>query len=104
MFFTSKLIDREYTETEITIITTEIKHRNQTQHKIHEQQRKDPIFTTKYSPYIKTKDLKESLAKYWEELEKDETLKTLFPNHPIIAYKRNKNIKDTLVKTKKTKQ
>ena len=38
-----------------------------------------------------------------EEPEKDETLKTLFPNHRIIAYKRNKNIKDTLVITKFTR-
>ena len=39
-FFTSKLIDREYTETEIMKITTEIKHRNQTQHKIPETTKK----------------------------------------------------------------
>ena len=60
------------------------------------------IFTTTYSPHIKTKDLKMCLQKYWAELERDEILKNLFPQPPIIAYKRNKNIKDALVKTKFT--
>ena len=40
--------------------------------------------------------------KHLAELEKDSTLRNLFPESPIIAYKRNKNLKDTLVKTKFT--
>ena len=105
-FCTQKLLDREYRENEISKITTEINHRNQTIKTATEQNNKIKnklIFTTTYSPYIKTNDLKTSLSKNWVELEKDKTLKTLFPSPSIIAYERNKNLKDALVKTKFTR-
>ena len=58
------------------------------------------VFTTAYSPYIKTKEVKQALTKHWCELTKDNTLKHLFPEKPIIAYKRNTNISDTLINAK----
>ena len=105
-FFTNKLLERGYKEDEISKTITEIDHSKRQENINNKQTNKETtnnlIFTTTYSPYIKTKDLKECLLKYWAELEKDETLKFLFPKPPIIAYKRNKNIKDALVKTKFT--
>ena len=44
--------------------------------------------------------MKRALVKHWDEIEKDETLRKLFPEKPLIAYKRNKNLKDTLVRSK----
>jgi hypothetical protein len=37
---------------------------------------------------------------HWHLLESDPTLKMLWPNIPMVAYKRNKNIKEMLVSSK----
>jgi hypothetical protein len=36
--------------------------------------------------------------KHWHLIESDPTLKILLPNIPMVAYKRNKNIKEMLVR------
>ena len=35
---------------------------------------------------------------HWKEIDKSETLATLFPEPPVVAFRRPKNIKDTLVR------
>jgi hypothetical protein len=35
---------------------------------------------------------------HWKEIEKSETLATLFPEPPVVAFRRPKNIKDILVR------
>jgi hypothetical protein len=40
------------------------------------------------------------LKKHWHLIESDPTLKILWPNIPMVAYKRNKNIKEMLVSSK----
>ena len=35
---------------------------------------------------------------YWKEIEKSETLAKLFPEPPVVAFRRSKSIKDTLVR------
>jgi hypothetical protein len=40
------------------------------------------------------------LNKHWHLIESDPTLKILWPNVPMVAYKRNKNIKEMLVSSK----
>jgi hypothetical protein len=35
---------------------------------------------------------------YWKEIEKSETLAKLFPEPPVVAFRRSKSIKDTLLK------
>ena len=95
-----------YGVNEIAKITTKIDHNNRSTLINNTATRKETtnklIFSTTYSPYIKTKDLKETLLQHWANLENDTTLGKLFPEAPTIAYKRNKNLKDTLIKTKFT--
>jgi hypothetical protein len=40
------------------------------------------------------------LKKHWHLIESDPTLKILWPNIPMVAYKSNKNIKEMLVSCK----
>jgi hypothetical protein len=40
------------------------------------------------------------VKKHWHLIESDPTLKILWPNIPMVAYKRNKNIKEMLVSSK----
>ena len=45
-------------------------------------------------------NLKKIITKYWYIIEQDKLLKKTFPNKPFISFKRNKNLKDILIKTK----
>ena len=106
-FFTNKLLNREYKNNEITKITKGVDHNTRntlTNTRKAKTTTNKLIFSTTYSPYIQTKYLKGILVKHWDELKKDTTLINLFPESPTIAYKRNKNLKDSLVKTKFTKE
>lgn len=44
--------------------------------------------------------LKQVLIKHWNLIAGDKQLSRLFPDHPIIAYKRGPNLKDLLVKSR----
>ena len=57
-----------------------------------------PIFTTQYNS--NTKYITQILRKHWNIIENDPTLRILWPEPPIVAYKKNKNLKDTLVSAK----
>jgi hypothetical protein len=35
---------------------------------------------------------------HWKEIEKSETLAKLFPEPPVVAFRRPKSIKDTLIR------
>lgn len=52
------------------------------------------VFVTKYNPCIRR--LKRKLTKYWHILTKDEECNKIFPDLPIVSYKRNKNLGDML--------
>ena len=99
--FNEKLLLREYPQQEISNINAETNYATRRTHLNHKQTHNNNtnklIFATKYSPHIKTKDIKQALLKNWEEIEKDQTLNNLFTMKPIIAYKRNPNIGDTLI-------
>ena len=44
--------------------------------------------------------LKEILHKNWYIIDRDETLRTVFPNKPFLSFTRHKNIQDPLIRTK----
>jgi len=44
--------------------------------------------------------LKNIIIKHWHVIENDDLLKIIFLNKLFISYKRNKNLKDILIKTK----
>ena len=51
-----------------------------------------------YDPWFPT--LKKSIHNLWNIIENDEPLNEIFPNRPKIAFKRSKNLRDTLVRAK----
>jgi hypothetical protein len=39
-----------------------------------------------------------TVSHHWKEIEKSETLAKLFPEPPVVAFRRSKGIEDTLVR------
>ena len=103
-FFKEKLLTRGYTEKELSQITTRIQHTNRPSVLENTRSGLDKydklVFTTSFNPCIETTQLKRALVQHWDKIEQDATLRKLFPEKPLIAYKRNKNLKDTLVRAK----
>ena len=60
------------------------------------------VYKLVYTPHIKTMHLKRALIKNWHLITQNPQLHKLFPEQPIIAYKRSKNLKDFLVKSRFT--
>ena len=56
-------------------------------------------FITKYNPMVK--NLSKVIRKHLSNLQKDKQCSEIFTQVPIIAYKRNKNIKEYLAKSRK---
>ena len=59
-----------------------------------------PIFNIPYNS--NTTHIGQILKRHWYLIEKDPKLKILWPDMPIVAYKRNKNIKDIVVHSQLT--
>ena len=55
---------------------------------------------TQNSPSIRTKDIKRALTINWEIIQNNKVLISQFPKKPTIAYRRNTNLKDKLVRAK----
>ena len=60
------------------------------------------VFKTIHTPHIQTRHLKKALIKHWNIIAGDPQLFRLFPDRPIIAYKRAPDLKDLLVKSRLT--
>ncbi len=57
-----------------------------------------PIFSIQYNN--NTKYIAHILRKHWSVIENDPTMRILWPEPPMVAYQKNKNLKDTLVTAK----
>ncbi len=57
-----------------------------------------PIFSIQYNN--NTKYITHILHKHWSVIENDPTLRILWPEPPMVAYQKNKNLKDTQVTAK----
>ena len=66
----------------------------QTTHKTNNR----PIFLITYNN--NTKYIAHILRKHWSLIENDSKLQILWPEPPVVAYKENKTLKDSLVSTK----
>ena len=67
---------------------------------VNNQKNNSPIFSITYN--YNTKHIAQILHKHWNIIENDPTLRILWAEPPIVAYQRNKNLKDNLVQTKLT--
>ena len=58
------------------------------------------VFKIDYHPQIKSSHIKNALTKHWEKISNNTELKKIFPDTPIIALSRTKNLSDDLVRAR----
>ncbi len=103
--FKSRLVNRGYCPATFDMISAEINHDqrvrylNPNTNPNLENEDHPLIFVTTYNPYLRNK-LPALLRKHWNHIEGSKNLSKLFEEPPMVAYKRNKNIKDDLVRAR----
>ena len=100
--FTEKLRARGYSRQEIQKASNEVDF--QDRHKYVEEKEKAGkiplVFKINYHPQIESKHIKNALTKHWDIISKDPELRRIFPEIPIIAFSRTKNLSDDLVRAR----
>ena len=95
----TKLGERDYSEAELKQNTSEVlqkPRKEQLMERSGREKNQTPlVFVTKYNP--STKHLKRKLHQGWHHMTEDAECRELFPLPPIVAYKRQKNIGDTIM-------
>ena len=106
-FFTEKLVDRGYNRAQVNEITNKVKFNDHDTYLSNPKMKNKVarnaiplVLVTTYTPYTRTHDLKTALLKHWNKIEQNCTLRKLFPNPPLLAYKRAENLADMLVNSK----
>ena len=95
------LMEREYPESMVDNALRKAKaiHRSTALKKVvAHKQTKRPIFATLYDPRLP--NLQKIQLKHWRSMTQDPYLKEVFPEPPLVAFRRQKNIKDFLVRAK----
>ena len=57
-----------------------------------------PVFVTTYSPWWT--GLRKALTSQWNFIDTDPTLKKLFPEQPMIAYRKTRNVREYVSRAK----
>ena len=98
--FKKRLLERGYTETQIkkTLAEVNFESRSATLKKKPKNEEKILPFVTELNPA--TPNVKQILSKNWFLIENQPYLNNIFPQKPIISYKRAHSLKDMLVKAK----
>ncbi len=100
--FKTRLINRGYSSHEINAQSDMVAHENRQEFLKNKKKKGSgtPLtFVTGYSPYYRG-DLNAVLKKHWHYVSSVPKLANLFHRPPVLAYKRNKNISDSLVRAK----
>ena len=66
--------------------------------KCQKKQNKRPIFVLTYNPALPS--VSSILKKHWRVMTQDPYLKEVFPEPPMVAFRRAKNLKDILIKAR----
>ena len=99
--FANRLHDRGYPKEFVTNILSEVKftERNNALNKQRKTSKRKLLpFVTTYNPAVS--NIKGVLMKHWHLLNDNENLKRIYPDPPFVSYKRNKSLKDFLVRAK----
>ena len=106
-FFSDTLVERSYKRDNANMITGQLQHENRakflkTSIKDEHDKKVNPplVMVTAYTPHTRKHDLKSALLKHWNRIESNQALNKLFPNPPVLAYKRARNLGDLVVKSK----
>ena len=93
---------RGYSESEFNNAFKQVNHQHRAKYLEEKEKnlnKKAPlVFTTTYNPHVS--GFRRALLKNWEIIGDSEYLKTVFPDKPILAVRRNKNLSDTLVRAR----
>ncbi|CAC5393371.1 unnamed protein product [Mytilus coruscus] len=96
--FSERLIKRGYPKNEIKTVMQEVtaKQRNDTLMLKPKSVLQSPplVFSTVFSR--QKSHIKNNILKHWDKLKDDEEAKLLFDKRPLFAFRRHKNLKDTV--------
>ena len=100
--FKEKLLLRGYTSREFEQIFKQVDRNLRKTYLIEKTDTKGKctplVFTTKYNPHLK--GYHAVLTRNWKYIEESDILRKVFPQKPILAFRRNKNLQDTLVRAR----
>lgn len=100
--FRQKLLLRGYSAQEFNKASEQVHHHQRNIYlkgKNKEQKKQTPlVFTTTYNPHLR--GFHKAIMKNWEIVKNSELLNKIFPDKPIIAFRRNKNLRDSLVRAR----
>ncbi len=94
------LQNRGYPPVETKERLMDITFDNRSEH-LRDKERKEqrrPIFVTTYSPWWR--NLRRTLTNHWDLIVSDPTLAKLFPEQPMIAYRRSRNIQEFVTRAR----
>ena len=94
------LLSREYRKKSIEDAISKIMNMNRLDalKKMPKKENKRPIFVLTYNPALPS--VSSILKKHWRVMTQDPYLKEVFPEPPMVAFRRAKNLKDILIKAK----
>lgn len=100
--FKQKLLLRGYSLKEFNTAFMQVNHAYRSDYLAEKQNKLNKqtplVFTTKYSPHLS--GFRKALTHNWDLIEKSNYLEKIFPRKPIIAFRRNKNLRDSLVRAR----
>ena len=103
-FFKEKLLDRGYSTDELTSYTKSNDDlRNSMLSATSNIDKKTTlplVFSLPFFPQISHSVIKGAITKNWHLISEDDFLNNLFPVPPLLAYKRQKNIKDKIIRAR----
>lgn len=100
--FKQKLLLRGYTTEEFDTVFQQVQHDSRNTY-LEEKARSDKetiplVFTTTYNPHLR--GLFQAIRRNWEIIKTNKRLCKIFPQKPIIAFRRGTNLRDTLVRAR----
>ena len=100
--FSEKLMERGYTKDEFEEASKEVFFTNRETYiaeKVHSETI-PLVFKQPYFPHISGKHIKNAILKHWDIIRDHDVLSNIFNKPPILAFKRTKNLSDSLVRAR----
>ena len=89
---------RGYKSNTIKSLVNNVKHKDRFKRKDTQKSFNRPVFITRYT--ASAKRIIKTIRHHWHNLQSNPTVGRFFPNYPIMAFKKNKNLKNYLVRAK----
>ena len=100
--FKEKLLLRGYSEAEFNRAFEQVHHQDRISYLEKREKKQNTqaplVFTTTYNPHLR--GFRQALLRNWEIINGSDHLKKVLPDKPILAFRRTKNLSDTLVRAR----